>query len=454
MVSGYMCRLATVTIRSNHIELWYTEDAGMKGSPALNLGPELGLVLKVIRNGNYEITAESINTVDAVQNELPADLGEIVDLPTYRQKVTENNYITYRIFDREKINFGDTIVNPASDEENITYRYSNGTVLLKKIKLPENLNNHFVFAEISEESNGDAYDRTGSFFIIPTGTKTTFLDALKNGIGVLPVYEGSSKKYQGIVSTENYSPPLELVRFFTPFGIGKYNSQVTVNGIKWEDSVTYKMDITDLLPALGGEVWVGIFIGCYDKGGHIVSASLKYHPFDLNQPVTTPPKIWIQPIVNTVNIMEMSGQEYGTVFLDDTLRVTSDIPEGLMNLKLRYISTGHGGWDAGDEFNPKTNEIFIDNVRVYSYIPWRSDCASFRKYNPATGNFPIGVSSSDFSRSGWCPGTATNPVDIPLDVSVLKPGKHIIKVFIPMGKPEGTSFSAWNVSAVMIGEFK
>ncbi len=466
MVQGYMCRLATVTIRSNHIELWYTTDAGIKGTPGLNLGPELGLVLKVVRNGNYVIEADKVVVGDNANNgdddstslsadiTLPQDWGEMVDGPRYRQLVTENNYTTIRVFTDERINFGDTIVNPADDMENITYRYSNGNVLLKKIKLPENIYDNFLFAELVERSSGDAYDRTGSVFIIPAASKSSILGAFKNGLSALPVYKSKNgKNYQGIVTVGDYVTPTELMRFITPFGIGFYNQQVTVSGLKWEDSVIYKMDITDLLPVTQGEVWVGVFIGCYDKGGHTVSLNLQYHPFEIGQNVTSGPGMWIKPVINTVNLMETQGQEYGTVFLDDTLKAEVDIPSGLKELKLRCITTGHGGWDGGDEFNQKMNEIFIDGGRIANFIPWREDCSSYRKYNPATGNFPIGVSSSDFSRSGWCPGAAVNPVDIPIDLSKVKPGHHNIKVFIPMGKPEGTSQSAWNVSAIFIGEY-
>jgi hypothetical protein len=140
------------------------------------------------------------------------------------------------------------------------------------------------------------------------------------------------------------------------------------------------------------------------------------------------------------------------MFETDTLTVNVDIPEGLKSLKLRYISTGHGGWDGGDEFNPRLNEIFIDGRKYFSYIPWRTDCGMYRKYNPASGNFPNGMSSSDFSRSGWCPGSISNPEDIPL--TGLSAGTHTIGVYIPIGKPEGSSFSSWNVSAVLIGEYK
>jgi GLPGLI family protein len=454
-ILGYKCKKATVVIRSNHIDIWYTTDIDVKGTPALNIGIELGLVLKIVRNGNFETIAEEVDVNHVPTVVLPFYWGEMVDAPTYKEKVTEANFTTVRIFDREKINFGDTIVNPANENSSETFRFSKGTVIMKKVKLPENIYDHTLFAELTEISNGDAYDRTGSLFIIPAGSKISFLDALKNGLNKMPVYTGNNgKKYQGIISMEDYLTPVELVRFITPFGINKYNEQVTVKGIKWEDSVTYKQDITDLLPIMQGEVWIGVFIGCYDKGGHMVSLKLRYHPDDLDAPPVSgvnERKFWMQPVINTVNLMEMSGQEYGTVFENDTLKVFVDIPENLKNLKLRYISTGHGGWGGGDEFNQKMNEIFVDNIPVYKYIPWRSDCGTFRKFNPASGNFPNGISSSDFSRSGWCPGTAVNPVDIPLNN--ISAGRHVIKVFIPIGKPEGNSTSAWNVSSMLIGEF-
>lgn len=78
------------------------------------------------------------------------------------------------------------------------------------------------------------------------------------------------------------------------------------------------------------------------------------------------------------------------------------------------------------------------------------DCATFRDQNPVSGNFWNGVSSSDYSRSGWCPGTATNPVYF--DLNDLKPGTHTLRVAIPQGKDEGGSFSHWMVSGVVLYE--
>lgn len=452
-ILGYLCKKAHVVIRSNQIDIWYTDQTVFKGTPSLNTGPVLGLVLKIVRNGNFEIRAENIELTE-ITNITAPQTGKIVELPYYRYLVTAQNYTTVNIFQNEKINFGDKPVNILTNEPGITYRFSEGTVILKKVKLPENMGKHSVIAELTERSSGDAYDRTGSVFIIPGITKDTsltFLDAFINGINSLPKYEAKNKKnYRGFTLTDKYTPPVELMRFITPFGIGHFNSQVQVYNVAWEDSVTYKQDITSLLPALEGEVWFGIFIGCYDKGGHNVSLQLKYFPDDIPQEPVPVSNDWVMPVMFTANIMEAASQEYSTVFETDTLTVEVDIPEGIKELTLRYISTGHGGWGNGDEFNKKMNYMFADGRLIYSYIPWRDDCGMYRKYNPASGNFPNGMSSSDFSRSGWCPGSTSVPVDIPL---TLKPGRHKISVYIPLGKPEGSSFSSWNVSAVLIGKY-
>lgn len=453
-ILGYLCKKAHVVIRSNNIDIWYTTQTKLRGTPSLNIGPSLGLVLKIIRNGNFEIVAENIEP-GGEEKGIVLNFAEFVDLPLYRYLVTAQNYTTVNIFQNEKINYGDKPVNLLTNSPDITYRFSEGTVILRKVKLPENMGAHSVVAELTERSAGDAYDRTGSCFIIPDITKdtsVTFLDAFINGISALPKYDAKNKKdYRGFTLTDKYTPPIELMRFITPFGIGHYNSQVQVYNTEWHDSVTYKQDVTNLLHALQGEVWFGIFIGCYDKGGHNVSLSLKYYPDDVPQEPAPVNKEWIQPLLFTTNIMEANSQEYATIFENDTLQVTVDIPDGIKSLTLRYISTGHGGWGGGDEFNKKMNYIYADGKLIYSFIPWRDDCGMYRNYNPASGNFPNGMSSSDFSRSGWCPGSTSVPVDIPLNN--LKPGRHTFSVYIPMGKPEGTSFSAWNVSAVLIGKY-
>lgn len=454
VIAGFECKKAQTVIRSNKMEVWYTEKAGFVGTPVSNLIMPNALIVKVVRNGNYETVIDKVE-YPVLKNAtplFPAEWGEMVDAVAYRAKITENYITTINVFDHEQISFGNEIKNPDGEQLNATYKMSKGTVLLKKVRLPDQGADYSIFAELTQYSNGDAYDRTGSVFMIPTDKPVTFFKALENGIAELPVYKDKQgKSYQGVVATDEFSPLVELMRFFTPFGIRKYNDQ-KVQGLKWEDSTYYKQEITPILSNYSGEVWVGVFIGNYDRGGHIASLKLKYYPNEQYPSETKAPKTWIQPLFNTVNVMEMSGQEYGTMFDQDSLRVYFTVPKGLKNIKLQYITTGHGGWDAGDEFNQKTNQIILDGKLIYSFTPWRSDCATYRKYNPASGNAWNGLTSSDYSRSGWCPGTATNPVFIP--INAIEPGQHTMKIAIPLGKREGSSFSAWCVSGVLTGEFE
>lgn len=82
--------------------------------------------------------------------------------------------------------------------------------------------------------------------------------------------------------------------------------------------------------------------------------------------------------------------------------------------------------EAGDEFNQKPNTLYLDGEKVISFVPWRDDCGTYRNWNPCSGNFSNGLSSSDLSRSNWCPGTVTNPEYIYL--GDLEAGEHSITV--------------------------
>ncbi len=441
-ILGYNCKKAKTIINSNTIEIWYTTEVLIKGAPSI-LGQNLGLVLETNRNGNFVVTATKVEKL----KQFP--IAEVkpektLDLLTYRDELWKSRFTTISIFKEEIINFSD-----ASKSNDSIMRFANGTIILRKISIPNIVKGSQVFMEVTEQSNGDAYDRTGSVFLIPMQKKNSFLEGLQNGVKSLPVYDNDNGKYyQGITATENYSPLLELVRFFTPFGIKQYNT-ITLKDKIWEERVNYRQDISELTAAMSGqEVYIGTFIGNYDKGGHKVNVNLTIHP---EEEVVVAKPTEVIPLFNTTNVMEMAGQEYGTLFNSDKgLVVTFTLNKDMKNARLRYITTGHGGWENGDEFVPKRNSIYLDEKEVFHFTPWREDCGSYRLYNPASGNFPNGLSSSDYSRSNWCPGTSTNPIYI--ELGDIKAGTHTIQVKIPQGASEGTSFSAWNVSGVLLGE--
>lgn len=454
VIAGYRCVRARVIYFSNTIDIWYTSDAGVAGTPVPAYGVPEGLVLRIVRNGNNITEADKVEELKkkGLIVSLPDNFGRSVDRMTFEHLLRESFITTVTVFDNAVINWEGEVENPAFGMKDTLYRFAGGTVILKKVKLPEVHDRYSLFAEVTEYSSGDAYDRTGTVFVIPQGNPITFLDGLTKGHKVLPVHtDRHGKEYTGVAATADYRPPVELVRFFTPFGVRDFNDRRTVPGLVWQDSAFYKQEITRYLPLLRGEVWIGAFIGNYDRGGHRLSLRLKYYPETRDLEPGRSAESWISSVFNTLPIMEMAGQQYGTMFDGDTLSVSVDIPEGLKSLQMVFITTGHGGWGGGDEFNPKLNELLVDGRRVWSYVPWRSDCGTYRNLNPASGNFWNGLSSSDYSRSGWCPGSVSEPLIIPLDK--LTPGRHTFSVTVPLGKPEGGSFSHWNISGVLTGSF-
>ncbi|MCU4155581.1 hypothetical protein J1N10_06305 [Carboxylicivirga sp. A043] len=454
-IKGYTCQHAQTVINSNHIDVWYTTEAGIQGSPQPKVGYVPGLVLSVVRNGNYETLASEINIKrkKAKSSLMPSDLGKEVSRYELGDIKREKMIISTRVFDDEQICWGKDKMEVNEPLLDSLYHFAGGTLIVKKVKLPATPDHYSIFAEIKQYSNGDAYDRTGSVFVIPTNREQSFWDGLKNGMNTLPIYyDADSVDYQGVVLEDNYEPVVELVRFFTTFGVRHFNDRVKIKDIEWENHTIYKQDVSELKSYLEGEVLVGAFIGNYDKGGHKLTLDIKAYPGSYDWAEEDKEKVFTQPLFNTCNVMEMGGQRYGTMFKNDSLTIDFTVPEGVKNLKLRYITTGHGGWGGGDEFNPKQNEVFIDGERVFVFTPWRTDCAAYRKHNPVSGNFWNGISSSDLSRSGWCPGTATNPEYV--ELPNLKPGKHQMKVAIPLGERAGNSFSAWNISGILMGEYE
>lgn len=442
IIAGIRCKKATTSINSNHIVLWYTQDLPIKGGPT-SLGNFLGLILEYEINSSRKITATTVRKSKKITLENPFTKTITFESPIdYRDSIWKSKFTTLPVFKNAQVNF---------DKGNVTndsiLKFANGTVLLKKIKLPKLSLEHQLFVDARVKSNGDAYDRTGSIFIIDPTDKHNFLHGLENGANTLPIYTiETGEKYQGIIRTENYVPTTELMRFFTTFGVSHFN-KIQLKDKDWYEWADYRQDITELSPMLSDkEVYVGVFIGNYDKGGHIVDVNLTIH----NQGMNVFKNTKAITLFNTTNIMEMAGQNYATLFKDkEGLKMKFYLEEGMKNAHLRYTVTGHGGWGNGDEFVPKTSTIAINNNQTQVVLPWRVDCGSYRLFNPASGNFDNGLSSSDLSRSNWCPGTMTNPFYIPL--KDLEAGWHIIQVTIPQGEPEGGSFSAWNVSGVLIG---
>lgn len=446
-ICGYKCKVATAIINTNTIKYWFTDQAGVKGTvqPAASL-PQ-GLVLMVSRNGNIGLKAEKIEKLPGTDSKMIPSFSAVLDASMYRFRINNAGVITVPVFNDEYLGMAESNAPKSVSElkSNTVYRVGGGTVIIKKVKLPESSKGWNIFAQVVQKADKDAYDRTGSVFVIPTAKELSYLNALIEGLNTTPAFvDNKGSQYPSIISTENYDIPVELMRFFTSFGVGGYNYH-KVPGQVWHDSVVYHQDVTHLAPLLEGEVWVGAYIGNWVKDAHKLSLTLKYHPGGGGRGERV-----VVPVFNSVNLMEQDGQEYPGFLGHDSLRVTINVPENIKGAQLVYLTSGHGGWGGGDEFNQKENTILLDGEKIFNFIPWREDCASYRDRNPASGNFSNGLSSSDLSRSNWCPGTVTNPVYVPL--GDLPKGEHRIAVTIPQGEPQGGSFSYWCLSGVIVGE--
>jgi len=447
---GYKCKRYKTSINSNTIEVWMTESLGFEATPMPGLGRLKGVMVRCMRNESFVTDLKSVVKKNAAPNDLiPVAKGKRLSSRALGQLRKDKLVMRIPVFEDEQINFADYEPFEGDIPFDTTIHFSHGTIIVKRMNLPELPEHYQLFAEIRQRSNGDAYDRTASVFVIPTEKAKSFKDGLQH-LEALPTMVGKDgQEYQGVKAEKDYLPPVELVRFFTSFGAGHFNDKVQIDGLEWTKENYYKQEVSELRDRLRGDVLIGAFIGNYDRGGHKISLDLLAYPNDYEWS-DEPLKLHILPLFNTCNVLEMSGQNYGRLFATDTLEVEFEIPEGAENVRLRYISTGHGGWDNGDEFNPKENTLFIDGEKRFTHTPWRCDCATFRDQNPVSGNFWNGVSSSDLSRSGWCPGTATNPIYF--DLNDIKPGKHTLRIAIPQGKDEGTSFSHWMVSGVILFE--
>lgn len=354
-------------------------------------------------------------------------------------------------------------------------RLTNGRIILKKIRLPEYRRAVSARVRLTLASGGDRWDKSGSCFVLP---KESAVNLLRIAEGKARFPEVDSTRLEnmiGIVPGKDYQPTVELMRFMTPFGVGYFsgeNDTLTrhrrpVYIPKWENQVVWEQDITDLYPLLEGEAYVGIFIDTWTEGGYVVSLDLEVEESRVT--CEARPKSRVMPLMNTVYYM---GQTYPDIFSRKPVSTEFTLPKDARNVRLKYIVTGHGGHSGGDEFVQKRNLVSIDENVVLDFIPWRDDCASFRRFNPATGVWLIKrlasyigddgytekeveepLASSDLSRSNWCPGSDVVPQEVVL--GDLPAGKHTFTVRIPDAQPvDGNELNHWLVSAYLVWEEK
>lgn len=335
-----------------------------------------------------------------------------------------------------------------------------GSLILKEVLLPILDKKTIISAKLSLESMGCKWSRVVSCFLIKKQDTVANLYYSKKNIK-LPQYPQANSQYGGIVlDGEYYYPNIELIRAVTPFGIGFYNNAMLdrkpVYVPKWEQKVVWVQDVSDLVSELEGKVFLGIKIDNPDGGGFKVRLELTFTE-------TSDPKhrTWVESVINTLPYIP--EQKTPDVFSKQDVEAIVNIPKGVKNIRLKYIATGHGMQTNSDEFSKRLHLIDINGREVYRDTLWRDDCATFRRFNPHAGiwtekiiwqgkEFQERMSSSDYSRSNWCPGSDVTPVTIP--ILPLPIGANSLRFSIPNARKDTSDDpNYWLVSAYLLGDY-
>lgn len=326
------------------------------------------------------------------------------------------------------VHFGADSVQAQAWAEKGGQRLDGGRLLTAHVNCPTFKKQPRVWARVSLKSAGDPWDKQGALLLL---------------------------------SADKTEPAVELMRFFTPFGVGHYSDQERTDEYRpvyiphWEDSVSWEVDVTHLLPLLQGDVELGVHVDTWTDEGYRVSARLDFEASKAQRHVLQQREV--QPLLNTLK--HTADQEIYTGFADGPVEVSWKAMGPQRDAHLHYIASGHGGHDGGDEFTPQEHVVQLDGEEVLRFTPWRDDCAAFRRFNPTSGvwtepapwkgdTIQERIASSDYSRSGWCPGSTAEVMVVKL--GNLRPGAHTLAFEIP-GAQQYTDSTQnfWNVSALL-----
>jgi len=369
--------------------------------------------------------------------------------------------LNINIFKNQPVNFNGEI---GPDSEVV--RLQNGRIIFKKVTVPSFPEGTDVRIKLSLRSNGDRWDKSGSCFVVTHPDQISIIDVSK-GEKEFPIASTIDEKFKGVKATDNYKPVVELLRFMTPFGVGHYSNdkgkhRKPVYIPKWENEVVWENDISQLASKVSNTFFVGVWIDSWTKEGYMVDLSLIYS----NRPRKT---VQVRSLVNTITYV--NGQSLPDFFANTTLEQSFELKKNVKKATLYYLTTGHGGHSGGDEFIKIKNSLRFNNKLVLDTVPWRDDCASFRRFNPTSGvwlkkdsasyidfeakaykikEIEERIASSDLSRSNWCPGSYVKPYVV--ELGDLNAGKHTIQISIPATAAYDDKLNHWLVSAYITYE--
>ncbi len=377
--------------------------------------------------------------------------------------------------------FEGTLLDAASKHPNMQadskgeFHAAAGRLVFKKITLPTFKNNTKAVINMTLKSVGDRWDKSGSVFVIPQGASSDLWQVVSGEKKFPASPESVGQMMKGHALVEDHQPSIELLRFMTPFGVGHYSDdqlkRKPVYIPHWAEDVSWSQDISQLISELQGEVIVGVWADSWAQDGYSVDIDITFSESTIKGDKMT--RTAVLPLLNTVPYVGDKGSP--TMFADqESTNVDFTLPKGAKNAKLYYITTGHGGHSGGDEFVKVQNIVEVDGETLIDFIPWRDDCASFRRFNPGSGVWLIerkdapyinpeindydtmdimeSLASSDLSRSNWCPGSCIVPQMASFNAEPLSEQTLTIKMPTAQ-KADGAKYNHWLVSAYVVYEY-
>lgn len=341
-------------------------------------------------------------------------------------------------------------------------RYDAGRLVVQRFSKPEFEQAPEVTLHMTLRSAGDPWDKSGTVFMIPAASSID-LREFETGRHALDTAQHS---YPAVLpfktaAGDAYVPPIELLRFITPFGVGHFSDNERLDEYRpvyvpaWADSSSWSADISHLWDSMDDSIALGVYIDTWTPEGYTLDLTMDFEPHAVLQDEA--PRMASLPLFNTTKLS--SKQQHYDGFAHGSLQVDFSMPADAAGVTLHYHATGHGGHATGDEFVRCEHQIKLDGTLIESFTPWRDDCASFRRFNPSSGvwtertfwrgdSIDERIASSDYSRSGWCPGSHVEPLSFSLQG--ISAGNHTIEISVPTAQSfTDTEMNFWNVAGYL-----
>ena len=190
----------------------------------------------------------------------------------------------------------------------------------------------------------------------------------------------------------------EIMSFVTPYG----------NGLDLgPDGVTWYFDVTDFAPILNGKKRIALIGGGqFQEEMRITFRFIKGNP---EREVIDIRPIW--PLSLGTNVNHIAANR---VYEPRTVVV----PNGVADVKLRSIVTGHG---QNGEFNAYNHELRVDD-EIYKYRVW-TECSTVPVF-PQGGTWLL-------DRAGWCPGDPSTIHEFWVPEEKITSGQFVVDYDIP-----------------------